>query len=72
MIHWVETPSTPPFICQGGGVGFTWKGRDCYSLTQQGLNLHLTNLQDLSIDYLLNRLGTGPPGSDLQVEWANS
>jgi hypothetical protein len=20
MIHWVETPSTPPFICQGGRV----------------------------------------------------
>jgi hypothetical protein len=26
MIAWVETPSTPPFICQGG-VGFIWKIR---------------------------------------------
>jgi hypothetical protein len=36
------------------------------------LYLYLSNLQDLSIKYLLNRLGDGPPSSGLQVEWAES
>jgi hypothetical protein len=63
MIRWVETPSTPPFICHG--VGFTSKDRVSYSLIRPGLYPYLPILQDLSIDCLLNRLDNGPPSLDL-------
>jgi hypothetical protein len=61
IICWVETPSTPPFIGQGG-VGFTWKVRVDYSCTRIELYLYLPILQDLFNDSLLNRLDCGPPG----------
>jgi hypothetical protein len=41
------------------------KDRVDYSLTRSGLNLYFPILQDLSIDYLLNHLGNGPPNLDL-------
>jgi hypothetical protein len=46
------------------GVGFTREVRVSYSPTQLGLYLYLPILQDLSIDYLLNRLSDGPPSLD--------
>jgi hypothetical protein len=70
MTHWVETPSTPPFIYKG--VGFTEKDCVGYSCIQLGLYLYLPILQDLSNDFLLNRLSYGPPGPDPYSEWADS
>jgi hypothetical protein len=66
MSYWVETPSTPPFICQGGGgVGFTKKIQVGHSFTRLGLYLYLPILLDLSTNYLSTRLGHGPPGPGL-------
>jgi hypothetical protein len=55
-----------------GGIGFTRKILVGYSITRPGLYLYLPILQDLSIEYHLTRLGNGPPGPDLQAEWADS
>jgi hypothetical protein len=69
MIHWVETPSTPPFICQGGRV-YKEDQVGC-SFIQSGLYLYLSILQDLSTKYILNCHGNRPRGPNLQVEWAD-
>jgi hypothetical protein len=51
-------------------VGFTRKDQVGYNLIQLWLYLYLSNLQDLFIKYLLNRLGNGPPR--LQAKWTDS
>ncbi len=61
-----------PLILYAKGIGFTRKDRVGYNLTRPGLFLYLPILQDLSIDYLSNRLANGPPGLNLQAKWANS
>jgi hypothetical protein len=60
IIHWIETPSTPPFIGYGSKV---------YKEELGWLLLYLTKtlcllgyLQDFIYNYILNRLGYGPPG----------
>jgi hypothetical protein len=70
MICWIETPST--LILYARRVGFTRKIRISYNFTRPRLDLYLSILQDLSIEYLLNRLGNGPPDPDVQAEWTDS
>jgi hypothetical protein len=54
------------------GVGFIRKDWVSYNLNRSGLYLYLPSLQDLTIKYLLDRFGNGPPGLGLQAEWADS
>jgi hypothetical protein len=61
-----------PLLFYAKGVGFIRKGRVGYNLIQPRLYLYLPILQDLSIYYLLNHLGSGPPSSGLQAKWADS
>jgi hypothetical protein len=60
MIHWIETPSTPPFIGKGG-VGFTCKTPSVIIVLDPD-SLYLPCLQDSIYNYLLNHLDYGPPG----------
>jgi hypothetical protein len=43
-----------------------------YNFTRPEIYLYLHILQDLSIEYLLIRLGNRPPGPDPQAEWADT
>jgi hypothetical protein len=61
-----------PHLLYAKEVGFTRKDRVAYSLIRLRLYLYLPILQDLSTNYLLNRLDNEPPGLDLQDEWADS
>jgi hypothetical protein len=70
MIRWVETPSA--LLLYAKGVGFIRNDRVGFNLTWSRLYLYLPNLQDISMKYLLNHLGNGPPGPGLQAEWADS
>jgi hypothetical protein len=58
-----QDPLYPSFYMPSR-VGITRKNQVGYSHTQLGLYLYLPILQDLSNDYLLNRLSYGPPGPD--------
>jgi hypothetical protein len=70
MICWVETSSTPPFIGYGGRVYM--KDSIQLLLYSTELYLYLPSLQDSIYNYLLNRLGYGPPDSCPQAERTDS
>jgi hypothetical protein len=59
MIFLFQNPPLP-LLLYAKGVGFTRKDRVGYNYTQPGLYLYLPILQDLSNNYLSNRLGYGP------------
>jgi hypothetical protein len=71
MIRWVETPYLPIFLYVKG-VRFIRNDRISYNLTRSGLYLYLSILQDLSINYLTNRLDNGHAGLGLQAKGADS
>jgi hypothetical protein len=70
MIHWLRPPLLLLYMLRE--VGFTMKDRVSYSCVRPRLYLYLPILQDLFNDYLLNRLGYGPPDLDPYAEWADS
>jgi hypothetical protein len=62
IICWVKAPLPLLLKSKGWVVGFIRKVEVGYSFNQLGLYLYLPILQDLPHNYLLNRIGYGPPG----------